>query len=501
MPIPCATRTTGVCKTSSVCVHCRPRTFGGAGDPGKVAWWAEDLNGTVTPFDVALLSDAEFSFRCSLCKHTFLKRVRNLASRGCPYCANQSRCPDPTCVLCTEHSFANCKFPLALQCWMEDKNGCTPREVALNCSKTSYWFKCSEPRCGHEWSTMLGTINKGKWCPYCANQERCPDPTCVLCTEHSFAGCKYPLALQCWMKDKNGCTPREVALNCCKTSYWFKCSVPRCGHEWEAMLGQINNGTWCPFCDNSRRCASPTCVLCTEHSFAGCKYPLALQCWMEDKNGCTPREVALNCCKNSYWFKCGQLKCGHQWRSMLSSISQGRWCPACTNKTERKLLTHLRSTHNPADITYQYRLTTLSRYPFDFYIISRRTVAETDGNQHFIQVSNWQSNDDTRSRDVVKMVAAATAGLHLVRLYQVDVFKDLNRWQDCLAATLVWLETQNVPTVVYMAFGTSMYDQHSIDLTFAAPQIRQMMMEADSSLRDAAEAVACRELAVMCERM
>lgn len=81
-----------------------------------------------------------------------------------------------------------------------------------------------------------------------------------------------------------------------------------------------------------------------------------------------------------------------------------------------------------------------------------------------------------------KMTAAAAAGLHLVRLYQVHVCKNLNQWQDRLAAVFEWLETQNTPVVVYMALGATLYDQHTTDLTAVAPHVKQMVMGADGSL-------------------
>ena len=362
MPIPCSSRARGVCSSSRTCPTCRPRTFGGSGDPAKVSCWAQDKNGDRTPFDVAPSSKNKYWFRCSQasCGHDFETRLSDVrAGQWCPYCKNQDRCDEPACALCTSHSFAGCTIPRALACWSKTRNdGLTPRDVALNCNKRKYWFDCDA--CGHSFDALLGNVNKGHWCKFCDNKERCDELACALCTSHSFAGCETSRALACWSRTRNdGLTPRDVALNCHKRKYWFDCDA--CGHTFDTLLGDVNKDQWCPYCDNKERCDELDCALCTSHSFAGCTFPRALACWSRTRNdGLTPRDVALNCGRRKYWFDCDA--CGHTFDMLLGHVNKDQWCPYCDNK-ERcdELVCALCTSHSFAGCTFPRALACWSR--------------------------------------------------------------------------------------------------------------------------------------------
>jgi hypothetical protein len=59
--------------------------------------------------------------------------------------------------------------------------------------------------------------------------------------------------------------------------------------------------------------------------------------------------------------------------------------------------------------------------PFDFYIPEFSLIIELDGNQHFVQVSNWECSSETQTRDIMKMNSALQHGLSVIRLYQPEV--------------------------------------------------------------------------------
>ncbi len=91
------------------------------------------------------------------------------------------------------------------------------------------------------------------------------------------------------------------------------------------MLRDINRGSWCSFCSNPPKqlCNNENCQNCFEKSFASHEKS---KFWSE-KNKLKPRNV-FNKSNDEFWFKC---ECGHNFQSLLSSISIGSWCPYCCN--------------------------------------------------------------------------------------------------------------------------------------------------------------------------
>ena len=59
-----------------------------------------------------------------------------------------------------------------------------------------------------------------------------------------------------------------------------------------------------------------------------------------------------------------------------------------------------------------------------------KLIIEIDGRQHFEQVSNWNSPDDTFEHDAYKMEQALNNGYSIIRIFQEDVWNDKNNWQN-----------------------------------------------------------------------
>lgn len=70
---------------------------------------------------------------------------------------------------------------------------------------------------------------------------------------------------------------------------------------------------------------------------------------------------------------------------------------------------------------------------FDFWIEELDLLIELDGDQHFRQVLNWKPPEVTQSRDIRKMLDALQNGFHVIRIYQEDVWRDLNGWEEDLS--------------------------------------------------------------------
>ena len=67
--------------------------------------------------------------------------------------------------------------------------------------------------------------------------------------------------------------------------------------------------------------------------------------------------------------------------------------------------------------------------PFDFGLEEEKILIELDGIQHFEQVSNWDSPDNVKAKDVEKMVKAVEAGYSVIHIFQPEVWSDAYDWQ------------------------------------------------------------------------
>lgn len=65
---------------------------------------------------------------------------------------------------------------------------------------------------------------------------------------------------------------------------------------------------------------------------------------------------------------------------------------------------------------------------FDFVIDELNLIIELDGPQHFKQVSNWQSPEETQASDAKKMEDANKHGYSVLRLDQEDVWNNTHNW-------------------------------------------------------------------------
>jgi very-short-patch-repair endonuclease len=107
----------------------------------------------------------------------------------------------------------------------------------------------------------------------------------------------------------------------------------------------------------------------------------------------------------------------------------GAGCPSCVNKTEHKLYNTLSSVYN--DVVQQFTAewcTNKRMLPFDFCIPEYKIIIELDGAQHFRQVANWQSCEETVERDRYKSDCANENNYSVIRLLQKDVWNDNYNW-------------------------------------------------------------------------
>lgn len=453
-----------LCKKDD-CNHCFNRSFAGyeyltlAGKK-KVDCWSEQND--KPPRDVALNSNKVFEFDCDGCGHPFMCALGNVnAGKWCPYCAvpTQKICDKKECSFCFANShcfdrsfasYTGCtpNGKKKVDCWSE-QNDKKPHGVALQCNK-GFEFDCDG--CGHPFNMALNSVHSGQWCPYC-NHKLCKKDDCNHCFDRSFASCKLLTVLgrkkiDCWDDIKNGNTkPRHVSLHC-GDKYGFICD--RCDHKFDINLANVNSLHWCPYCCN-KLCEKDDCNHCFDRSFASyddltLTGKKKVDCW-SGKNGDTKPWNVTKCSGGKYWFDCDA--CHNSFDMRMYSVSAGKWCRHCHNKTEQKLLNWLTQLGAFESIEAQYSPEWCStsywyigkngkpvqsqyRYRFDFMVTckdGKKFIIELDGIQHFRQVMNWATPFQTQIRDAYKERVAKQHGLSVVRCIQEDVWRDENHWE------------------------------------------------------------------------
>jgi len=93
------------------------------------------------------------------------------------------------------------------------------------------------------------------------------------------------------------------------------------------------------------------------------------------------------------------------------------------------------------------------RLPFDFYIPEFNVIVEIDGPQHFVQVSNWQSPEETQKMDRFKENFALSQNINVIRLLQTDVLYDRNDWEILFEEEFADLPIDDEPRMVVKIYG------------------------------------------------
>jgi len=217
-----------LCRDSN-CDFCFKKSFASS---EKASHWDNFLNGK-TPREVFKSSGKLWHFDCD-CGHSFQSKL-NLVKKGrwCPFCANRQLCLLKDCSVCYEKSFASSELS---SCW-NPSNKMTPRQVFKSAGQ-KHTFDCK--KCNHSFEATLDSVSKGSWCPFCQNK-LCDSENCTYCFARSFAS--QPRAV--FWSNRNDVAPRSVTITA-NRNFYFDCGD--CGNEFEAMLGNVKKGHWCPKC-------------------------------------------------------------------------------------------------------------------------------------------------------------------------------------------------------------------------------------------------------------
>ncbi|ALH06784.1 putative endonuclease [Port-miou virus] len=338
-------------------------------------------------------------------------------------------CGKKECEHCFRRCFASCKKSKCLAEGQKD-----PYLIAKYCNK-KFSFVC--PKCKHGFEAIVNNISKGKFCPYCAttNGKLCNSSDCEMCFKNSFAS---HAKAKCW-SIKNKKTARQTFLYS-DDKVWFDCDV--CAHDFKTGVGGVSRGNFCPYCaTNGKLCDYPDCELCFKKSFAShskAKY------W-SDKNKKTARQTRLHSGIKA-WFKCEK---NHEFQSFVGNVSKGSWCLKCKHKTEALVFGFLKEHFENPKHQYKPRWCknpkTGRSLPFDFCV--SKTIIEVDGRQHYEQVSNWRSPEETQKNDRYKEECATKNGYSVFRISQRDIWNNKIDWKKLLLKCVRDYET---PVIIHL---------------------------------------------------
>jgi very-short-patch-repair endonuclease len=330
----------------------------------------------------------------------------------CIYGGSQKRvCNNDLCIICYNKSFASSP---KVHLWSKNNNK-NPRSVTLS-SHTKYLFNCDV--CNHEIQKSPDSIKRNEWCIYCVKKQICFDDKCEFCKNNSFESSDKA---RFW-SSANNIRPRDVPRTS-HTKYLFDCDV--CKHTF-CTTPNVVTKSWCPYCSHNKICANNDCTFCWENSFASVEIS---RLW-SSKNNINPRD-AFKTSHAKYIFNCEF--CDNEYINRLSDISNGKWCQCKNNKTETKLKDWFYKNNIIAGHQIKYEWCKSNRsLPFDFIIESLKLIIELDGPQHFMQISNWKTPEETIKNDVYKMKCAIENGYIIIRLLQDDVWRNKNDWEQKL---------------------------------------------------------------------
>lgn len=130
--------------------------------------------------------------------------------------------------------------------------------------------------------------------------------------------------MSCWDWEKNDLDPTKLTKGSGR-KIWLICD--KCEHSFQAAVGHVTTGTWCPFCANQKLCEDDDCNTCFEKTLAS--HP-RIKLWSKE-NTKSPRQITKNS-QTKVLFVC---ECKHTFQASAANISKGQWCPYCSSPPKR----------------------------------------------------------------------------------------------------------------------------------------------------------------------
>jgi len=294
------------------------------------------------------------------------------------------------------------------------KHNCELLETEYINANTKMKYKC---KCGNESSITYGNFQSGKRCMKCGGCE-------VL---------KYDFVRN-YFKEQE-CELLEIEYINNETKMSYRC---KCGNESSITFGSFQSGSRCSKCGGSE-------VL---------KYDFVKNYFKEQD--CELLETEYTNANTKMKYIC---KCGNESSIRFCTFQNGHRCNKCKNKTERIVADFFQEEYT--NIIYQAKFDWCKgkrKLSFDFLLDDLRTIIEVDGKQHFEQVSNWKSPEETQKSDIYKMKCALEHEYKIIRICQNDVLHNTIDWKHLLKSAI----NDKTNPVIYISKNLNLYDDYKI---------------------------------------
>jgi very-short-patch-repair endonuclease len=177
-----------------------------------------------------------------------------------------------------------------------------------------------------------------------------------------------------------------------------------------------------------------------------------------ENQGCELLDKIYKNAKTKMKYIC---KCKNESEIIFDSFQRGNRCNMCKNKTEKILYEWLKENYKNTNYQVKFDWCKNKTYlPFDFLLENYKLLFELDGMQHFQQISNWKSPEETQERDIYKMKLALQHGYSIIRICQEDVFNNTINWKELLKEAIEYIQEDNTCYVQYISKDTNLYDNY-----------------------------------------
>lgn len=201
-------------------------------NPEIASEWHPTKNGDLLPSVVSAGMAKKIWWVCHNCKNSYQAAIYHRSNgKGCPYCSGRKVAPG-------FNDLASLN-PILVAEWNSHRNGDLSPTMVSSGSGKKVWWKCS---LGHEWQSSIANRVRGNGCPYCSNKK-------ILPGYNDLATTNPVLSLE-WHPTKNeDLLPNMVSSGSHKKVWW----LCKNGHEWQAVIGNRNDGNTCPRCAKEKR--------------------------------------------------------------------------------------------------------------------------------------------------------------------------------------------------------------------------------------------------------
>jgi predicted nucleic acid-binding Zn-ribbon protein len=379
-------------------VRIRPWRTLAARHPELVRELDSERNGPIDPTGIAAKSSRKLWWRCADCGHEWQATVGSRAvGHGCPECYDQRRRDQGARHVSAGRSLQALYPELAAE-WDQARNrGLDPAAISPK-SGRKVWWRCGT--CGHRWPALMQNRANGHGCPRCGLERRARTQSRVA-YDRSLAA-RYPsLVTELHPTGNPGLDPKQLGARS-SLRVWWRCGT--CGHDWKATVSsRTYAGTGCPVCGLTRRARTqsevdPARSLALRHP------EIAAQLHPSRNQGIDPAHLGARS-SLKLWWRCGT--CGHEWRTAVSTRTDGSGCPACYRARPRHRQHAVANTHPLGNVgNSPARSTTLpvrAGFADAAHVPSIRSMRTTQQIVQSIDQRLGELNDEIKTLDAARV--------------------------------------------------------------------------------------------------